>query len=97
MKIKHEKAILKTIAELHHKSGWNAVYAYLKAAKIPHTIYLEEFGLENKTSLEQKQAWMKKAPKSCFRAHFCNRLVTSSKNRFQYNVVRAQQVQLLPF
>lgn len=95
--IKHADAILATIAELYAKKGWNSVYAYLKYANIDHKVSLVEFGLDNKGNREEKAAYLNATPVNAFRAHFSNRGVSSIKNgnRISYNVIRAQEIQLL--
>ena len=52
MPIKHQKAVLETIKKLHKESGWNAVYGYLKQAKIRHKLTEKEFGIAKKSVYE---------------------------------------------
>lgn len=80
---------IKEIAELHAEKGCNAVYGYIKRNNIDCKITTYEFGLNtNQEARVRKTAFLTEKVKRTLRFHRYNRLVTSRRTHYSYNVLR---------
>jgi len=86
--------IINNIKKIYADGGWNAVYSYLRIAKVPHEINKVEFGLETcfRSRLD-KSEWINNAPQDVFRAR-CASLAIKARSGWTYNRMFAQEVVL---